>query len=257
MDPAGRQRAVVRAAAYERVSTDEQASQGFSLAAQDHRIRAYCESKGWRLVRVYRDDGHTGLDLDRAQYQRMIAEARVYDVIVFVKLDRLHRHRRNFDDFVEWARDHGKGWAAIEGGYDTTTAMGRFFVGLIVDLAHLESEQIGERVRPAMEEAKDAGIPQGREFLGFEFVRSPDGKSGSYQPTLWGRSLYDRFHHDGVEAARHENPYPSGKNQGKIPSRTAAYRVVRNFRLYEEGRLLANRQRTPAGSHSKFPEARP
>ncbi len=247
----------VRAAGYERVSTDEQAREGFSLEAQARRIRGYCTSKGWRLVRLYRDEGHTGLDADRGDYERLLQDEGRYDVIVFTRIDRLHRRRRNFDAFMDWCREHGKDWVAMDQGFDTTTAMGRFLVDFQARMAELESDQLGERVRPAMEAAKDAGIPQGRDYLGFEFVRSADRRGGTYKPTAWGQSVYNRAKRENVDAAREAHPYPSGKKQGKVPSRSAVYRLLRNFRLYEDGQLLPNRERTPPGTHSKFTEARP
>ena len=42
-----------RAVLYVRVSTEDQAKEGFSLAAQEERLRAYCLAKGWDIVDVW------------------------------------------------------------------------------------------------------------------------------------------------------------------------------------------------------------
>ena len=47
----------VRAVAYLRVSTDDQAREGYSLDAQRACIRAYCAAKGYDLIREFEDDG--------------------------------------------------------------------------------------------------------------------------------------------------------------------------------------------------------
>ena len=51
---------VNRAVLYVRVSTEDQAKEGFSLAAQEERLRAYCHAKKWEIVNVYIDDGYSG-----------------------------------------------------------------------------------------------------------------------------------------------------------------------------------------------------
>ena len=45
---------------YCRVSTTEQAHEGYSLAAQEQAIRAYCQAQGWELLEVYADAGRSG-----------------------------------------------------------------------------------------------------------------------------------------------------------------------------------------------------
>ena len=48
----------MRAALYVRVSTDDQANEGFSLDAQVKRLEAYCRVRGWEVSDVYRDEGY-------------------------------------------------------------------------------------------------------------------------------------------------------------------------------------------------------
>src|SRR3972149_3248832 len=65
---------VLRAAAYVRVSTDEQAQEGYALKAQEDRIRDYIRSRGWTLTRVYRDEGFSAFTGEtRPGYDAMIA----------------------------------------------------------------------------------------------------------------------------------------------------------------------------------------
>jgi DNA invertase Pin-like site-specific DNA recombinase len=66
---------MVRAAIYIRVSTEEQAEEGFSLEAQEERLKAYCEAQGWDIAGVYADKGHTGRKINtRDAYKKMLDE---------------------------------------------------------------------------------------------------------------------------------------------------------------------------------------
>ncbi len=49
--------------AYVRVSTNEQAENGVSLAAQEQKLRAHCKGNGWHCVGIVRDDGYSAKDL--------------------------------------------------------------------------------------------------------------------------------------------------------------------------------------------------
>src|SRR3954465_14229348 len=82
----------VRAAVYERVSSEEQV-EGYSLDAQDRAGKLYCDAHDWQLVNVYRDEGRSARTDDlakRPDFQQMLAdaEAGLLDVVVVHKLDR-------------------------------------------------------------------------------------------------------------------------------------------------------------------------
>ncbi len=81
-----------RAALYHRVSTKEQAKEGYSLADQEHKTRTYAESKGYEVVGSYTDAGNASRDtIQRPELQKLKgdAEARKFDVVVVVHPDRL------------------------------------------------------------------------------------------------------------------------------------------------------------------------
>src|SRR3972149_3134250 len=90
-----------RVAVYTRVSTEDQAKEGFSLEAQRERLEAYCKARGWPVARTYVDDGHSGRDTKRPAYQRMMAERDAWDTLLVIKMDRIHRNSRNFMEMME------------------------------------------------------------------------------------------------------------------------------------------------------------
>lgn len=136
---------MTRAALYTRVSTDDQAKDGFSLGAQEDRLRAHAKAQGWKVAGVYVDDGFSGRTINRPAYRRMMAEKDSWDVVLVLKMDRIHRKSRNFLDMIEALQADGKEFASVLETLDTATAMGRFVMGILQGIAQLESEQTGER----------------------------------------------------------------------------------------------------------------
>ena len=142
----------VRAALYARVSTEEQAMEGFSLDAQLGRLRKYCSSQGWIVADEYREEGHSGRNIKRPEYTRMMDESEKWDIVLVLKMDRIHRNSENFTRMMKDLNASNKGFCSVMEQFDTSNAMGRFVMDLIQRIAQLESEQIGERVKLGMEQ---------------------------------------------------------------------------------------------------------
>jgi len=146
-----------RVAVYTRVSTEDQAKEGFSLEAQRERLEAYCKARGWAVAKGYVEDGHSGRDTKRPAYQRMMAERDGWDTLLVIKMDRIHRNSRNFMEMMESLQEWGKNFVSATESFDTSTAMGRFVMDIIQRIAQLESEQIGERVYMGMSQKARTG----------------------------------------------------------------------------------------------------
>jgi site-specific DNA recombinase len=145
------------AAIYTRVSTDDQAKEGFSLDAQRERLLAYCMARGWTVADAYVDEGHSGRNVKRPAYQRMMQDREKWDAILVIKMDRIHRNARNFMEMMDDLQKWGKDFVSATESLDTSTAMGRFVVDIIQRIAQLESEQIGERVYMGMSQKAKSG----------------------------------------------------------------------------------------------------
>ncbi|MGA1819533.1 MAG: recombinase family protein [Thermoplasmatota archaeon] len=200
-----------RAVLYARVSTEDQAKEGYSLAAQEERLRAYCMAKEWRIVKVYIDDGYSGRSDDRPAYKKMMEEMEGWDILVVMKMDRIHRNSKNFTTMMEMLKQNGKEFTSMQESFDTTTAMGRFVMDIIQRIAQLESEQIGERVYVGMmQKAKEGSghlgfnIPYGFDLDDGEITIVP-GEAAAirtmYEMYLAGGSLSEicqRLEEDGI-----------------------------------------------------------
>jgi site-specific DNA recombinase len=153
----------MRAALYARVSTEDQAKEGFSIPAQLKRLNAYCKARNWQAFTQYVDEGYSGRDVRRPAYQQMMQDKDKWDVLVVLKMDRIHRNSRNFAQMMDSLNAWKKEFNSMQEAFDTTTAIGRFVMDTIQRIAQLESEQIGERVKVGMlQKAK-----KGTGYLGF------------------------------------------------------------------------------------------
>ena len=158
-----------RAALYVRVSTDEQAAEGYSLEAQKSILTDHCLAEGLDIAAVYEDDGYSGRNANRPAYRRMMSEIDSWDVLVVLKMDRIHRNSRNFMSMMDELGRHGKEFVSCYEALDTSNALGRFVVDMIQRMAQLESEQIGERTKIGMrEKAENLGTePVRKGTMGF------------------------------------------------------------------------------------------
>ena len=171
----------MRAAIYARVSTEDQAKEGFSIAAQVKRLNAYCKARGWIVAAEYIDEGHSGRSIERPAYKRMMSEIEKWDVLVVLKMDRIHRNSVNFTLMMNSLKEAGKEFNSMQESFDTTTAMGRFVMDIIQRIAQLESEQIGERVKVGMTQKAKKGkgllgfpAPYGYSWDGHNLVQIPN-----------------------------------------------------------------------------------
>lgn len=167
-----------KAIGYVRVSTDEQATEGYSLAAQRAKLEAYASLHDLELVDVAADEGLSGKRADnRPGLQRALGMLRRGEAhaLVVLKLDRLSRSTRDVLDFVEGSDREGWAVHSISEKLDTSSAAGRFVVTILAALAQMEREQIGERTSAAMSHMKRQGLRVGSIPFGFDLAA--DGRT--------------------------------------------------------------------------------
>jgi DNA invertase Pin-like site-specific DNA recombinase len=143
---------------YIRVSTEDQAREGVSLAAQRAKIQAYALVKDWSVVEVIPDEV-TAKHLTRPGLQRVLAlveRGQVGAVIVY-KLDRLTRSVKDLNSLVERFDKKRVALVSLQESLDATTATGRLMMNLLASVSQWEREVIGERTRDAMQHLKASG----------------------------------------------------------------------------------------------------
>ncbi len=163
----------MRAAAYIRVSTEDQAKEGYSIPAQRDRLTAYAASQEWEIFDYYVDDGFSAKDTKRPNFQRMIKDAqeRRFDVILVHKLDRFTRNVRDLYDVLDRLTKWGVSFRSSLEQFDTTTTMGRAMIGMLGIFAQWERETIADRVYWGMEQKIISGKRNGSSApMGFDLV---------------------------------------------------------------------------------------
>lgn len=158
-----------KVAIYVRVSTDHQAEEGFSLDAQLHRVKAYVRSKGWEVFGEYIEKGQSARTIDRPEYLRMMEESEGWDILAIWKLDRIHRDSLNFTKMIKALNKADKGFVSVYENFDSTTIYGKFAMDVIMRLAQLESERLGERVLEGMTQKAKEGGHLGSAPFGYRF----------------------------------------------------------------------------------------
>jgi site-specific DNA recombinase len=153
---------VKRAVIYCRVSTRNQGESGLSLDLQMNRCRSYCEAQGWQIVKEYSDVA-SAKDLLRPEMQKLLLSANKneFDVVVSLKLDRISRVPRDFYGLFDDLGEIGVGLAVVEDNIDTTTAVGRMLVGILLQFAAFEREIGIERSQAAGDQRASEGRPGG------------------------------------------------------------------------------------------------
>lgn len=91
-------KASLRVFLYIRVSTIEQAKEGYSVGAQEERLRAYAKAKNYTVVKTYIDPAYSGSNMNRPALQEMIKQVELgaADLVLVYKLDRLSRSQKGY-----------------------------------------------------------------------------------------------------------------------------------------------------------------
>lgn len=145
---------------YIRVSTTEQADEGYSLGEQESRLRSYCSAYGYIINEIHTDPGVSGATMERPGLKKLIKDVRAgrcKKVIVW-KLDRLSRSQKDTlilleDVFLANNCD----FISLMESFDTSTPVGRCIVGILASFSQMERENI--KIRTAM--GRQARIKQG------------------------------------------------------------------------------------------------
>ena len=157
---------------YIRVSTLEQAQEGYSVGEQRERLLAFCKAHGWLVVDIYVDSGYTGSNLDRPGIQKLIADVNKFDVVLVYKLDRLSRSQKDTLYLIEEVfLPNGLDFVSMQESFDTATPFGRAMIGILSVFAQLEREQIKERTHMGRIARAKEGLYRGGGYspIGYEY----------------------------------------------------------------------------------------
>ncbi len=139
----------LRVATYTRVSTLEQAEEGYSIQEQQDKLEKYCELKDWTITHRYSDPGFSGSNIRRPGIRELIAAAKQgdFDLVLVYKLDRLSRSQKDTLYLIEDVFQANQvDFVSLSENFDTSTPFGKAMIGILSVFAQLEREQIKERM---------------------------------------------------------------------------------------------------------------
>jgi site-specific DNA recombinase len=211
----------VKVIGYVRVSTEEQATGGFSIGSQTEKLKAYCALYDLELVEIITDAGISAKSLNRPGLSAALEQidAGTAEGLVIAKLDRLTRSVSDWNTLID---DYFKRAALLSVGdqIDTRTAAGRLVLNVLVSVAQWEREAIGERTAAALAHKKALGehvgaVPFGSQLDGKHLdkceaeaaviarVKELRDQGYTYQ------SLADKLNAEGVSTRRGGKWYPT------------------------------------------------
>lgn len=189
----------MRAALYIRVSTEDQAKEGYSIEAQKDSLTKYALNEDWDIVDYYIDDGYSAKDMNRPQLQRLIQDIRSkkVDIVLVHKLDRLTRSVRDLYSLLEEFEKYNCAFYSRQERFDITTTMGRAMLGMLGIFAQWERETIAERVYTGMEQKHLSGERNGAIApMGYDLI---DGKLVPNKDADFVRRLFKMYlEHKGI-----------------------------------------------------------
>ena len=135
---------------YLRVSTEDQAREGFSLGEQKERLQAFCKFKGYEIIDYYEDAGISAKTGNyRPEFERLkddIKSKRI-NTIVALKLDRITRSIYDWEELITFLDENDAYLDCANDEINTTTANGKMISRLLMSVSQNEIERTSERTK--------------------------------------------------------------------------------------------------------------
>lgn len=178
----------IKAVAYVRVSSKEQAEKELSIPAQLEAIHNYCKQKGWTLVHEYIDAGKSAKTDERPEFQQMISAAkkanREFNTIVIHKFDRFSRNRDDHVIYKSLLKKIGVTVYSVTEQTDPETPHGFLLEGIMEVISEFYNMNLkNETMKGLTENAKKGFHNGGRPPYGFRLYRAKD--SSGVEKTMY------------------------------------------------------------------------
>lgn len=174
---------ILRAALFERVSTDEQSKFGYSIAAQKDVLEEYCNKNKIKIVDHYCDEGVSGgiAYTKRPEMMRLLSdvEAGKIDIILFTRLDRWFRSVKEYHRVQEILERNKVEWRCVLEDFSTDTANGRLSINIFLAIAENERAKTAERIASVFDNKrknKEVTFPATSTPFGYKVIIDDEGK---------------------------------------------------------------------------------
>lgn len=145
---------------YMRVSTEDQAREGFSLPEQKERLESFCKFKGYEIIDYYQDAGisaKTGNHKPEFERLKDDIKAKRINIIVALKLDRITRSIYDWENLMTFLDENDAYLDCINDEINTTSASGKMISRLLMSISQNEIERTSERTKVGLAGAIKCG----------------------------------------------------------------------------------------------------
>ena len=186
----------MKALIYCRVSTDEQAKNGFSLDEQEIQCQKECRRKEFDIVQIYKEH-HSAKDFNRPEFQKMLVDIKSKsieaEILVVAKVDRFSRDVMKTFSMCDQLRGLGVNVYSISNGYLDFNNPNTFFANLMyAGIAQHDNLMRAENTIRGMRQANAEGCWTAKAPRGYDNWRTADGKS-SLKPNSMSVLISESF----------------------------------------------------------------
>jgi site-specific DNA recombinase len=163
---------------YIRVSTEDQAKEGYSLEVQREYLESFANREGLEIFKVYQDDGISGYTTERSALKQLLKDAKQkkFDLVLVYKIDRFSRNLKDLLNLVDELSSYGVGFKSATEPFDTTTSAGKLMFQQLGSFAEFERNRIAERVFPGMVKGVQRGNWQGARYAPYGYRYNKEKK---------------------------------------------------------------------------------
>ncbi|NBH17415.1 recombinase family protein [Clostridiaceae bacterium] len=149
-----------RVAIYCRVSTTEQAEEGYSIGEQERLIREYCTKQDYEVYKVFSDAGISGKDIvHRPAIQELLKDAteKKFDMVMSWKINRLSRKLEDAIKIVNTLDRYGISYQSYSERFESDTPAGKMQFQMMALVGEFERNTIAQNVKMGMKAKARAG----------------------------------------------------------------------------------------------------
>ena len=156
---------------YLRVSTEDQAREGFSLPEQKERLETFCKFKGYEIVDYYEDAGISAKTGNyRPEFERLKEDIKYkrINTIIALKLDRITRSIFDWEKLMTFLDENDAYIDCANDEVNTTNANGKMVSRLLMSVSQNEIERTSERTKVGLAGAIKQGHLPSQAPLGYK-----------------------------------------------------------------------------------------
>ena len=223
-----------RIAIYLRLSRDDGNEESQSIQSQREMLIDYVQRQGWQVFEEYSDDGYSGTNFHRPDFQRMLNDIESGKINMVITKD-LSRLGRNYIQVGYYTEEYfplkGVRYIAVNDGYDSTNEDGNDFVPLRNFMNEWYAKDTSKKIRSILNQKAKNGEPRKTSvpIYGYAYndknERVPDSETA-----LIVRLIYTKFIETGsvkkVAVFLTENKYPTPAYHNAIKYKVARKKIL-------------------------------